>query len=71
MFRAENQPVTDLLFWSPNQGKRGQGNSFKTYLKQIREDTNLLNENEIKAIMADRNLWRQRVDNILIPPTGD
>ena len=70
-FRAENQPVTNLLFWSPNQGKRGQGNSFKTYLKQIREDTNLLNENEIKAIMADRNLWRQRVDNILIPPTGD
>ena len=24
-FRAENQPVTGLLFWSPSQGKRGQG----------------------------------------------
>ena len=70
-FRAENQLVTNLLFWSPNLGRRGQGAGFKTYPKQIQEDTNLLNENEIKGLMADRNLWRQRVDTILILHTGD
>ena len=37
--RAENQPVTDLLFWSPPQGRKCQGAGFKTYPKQIREDT--------------------------------
>lgn len=69
--RAENQPVTDLLFWSSPQGRRCQGAGFKTYPKQIREDTGLVNDWEIQDLMTDRNLWRQRVNTVLLPPTGD
>ena len=30
-YRAENQQANKLLFWSPSDGKRGVGSSFKTF----------------------------------------
>ena len=70
-FRADNQPISKLLFWSPNEGKRGKGAGMKTFPKMIKEDTGLTSEQEIKGLMADRKLWRQRVDRTIVSSTDD
>ena len=69
--RAENQPVTNLLLWSPSQGKRGQGAGIQTYPKLIKKDCNLTSDCEIQGLMADRYLWRQRVSNVTVSSTDD
>ena len=70
-FRADNQPVTNLLFWDPSQGNRGQGAGIKTFPKLLREDTNLTSDNEIQGLMAERKLWRQRVNNVIVSSKDD
>ena len=70
-YRAENQPVTNLLFWTPSEGKRGQGAGIKTYPKLIRKDTNLTSDCEVKGLMAERHLWHRKVSNVLVPSTDD
>ena len=70
-FRAEDQPINKLLFWSPSQGKRGRGAGIKTYSKLLKEDTGLASEKEIQDLMKNRRLWRQRVDNIIVSSKDD
>ena len=70
-FRAEDQPISKLLFWSPSQGKRGRGAGIKTYSKLLKEDTGLASEKEIQDLMKNRTLWRQRVDNIIVSSKDD
>ena len=70
-FRADNQPISKLLFWSPNEGKRGKGAGMKTFPKMIKEDTGLTLEQEIKGLMADRKLWRQTVDRTIVSSMDD
>ena len=69
--RAINQPVTYLLFWTPSGGKRAQGAGIKTYPKSLLDDTGLSSNQEIRALMADRELWRQRVNIVLYPSPDD
>ena len=70
-FRATNQPVSKLLFWSPSQGKRGRGAGMKTYPKMLKEDTNLQSEQEIQGLMKDKLLWRQRVKSVIVSSKDD
>ena len=65
-YRASNQPISKLLFWTPSYGKRGRGAGIKTYPKMLKEDTKLASELEIQGLMADRLLWRQRVNNVIV-----
>ena len=69
--RASSQPISKLLFWTPSQGKRGRGAGIKTYHKQLKEDTKLTSELEIQRLMADRLLWRQRVNRVLVSSMDD
>ena len=70
-FRASDQPVSKLIFWSSKEGKRGRGAGLKTYPKILGEDTALTSENEIKCLMEDRHIWRQRVRNVVVSSTDD
>ena len=70
-FRAKNQPISKLLFWSPSQGKRRRGAGIKTYSKMLKEDTELTSEQEIQGLMADKFLWRQRVNNVIVSSKDD
>ena len=70
-FRTINQPVTDLLLWTPSMGKRGRGAGIKTFPKSLLEDTALSSNHEIQILMADRQLWRQRVNAVIDPSTDD
>ena len=57
-----------LLFWEPDRGSRGRGRPRKTFLNQIRDDTGLESDAEIKELMEDRELWRDLVGRTLKPP---
>ena len=70
-YRAKDQPISKLLFWSPHEGKRGQGAGMKTFPKMIKEDTNLPSDEEIKQLMADRKLWRKWVDQAIVAAKDD
>ena len=69
--RATNQPVTDLLFWTPSTGKRGRGAGIRTFPKSLLADTSSSSDGEIQVLMADRHLWRRRVNIALDPSTDD
>ena len=56
-----------LLFWEPDRGSRGRGRPKKTFLNQIRDDTGLASDREIKELMENRELWRDRVARTLKP----
>ena len=70
-FRAENQPITKLLLWTPTKEKKGRGAGIKTYPKMIKEDTGLTSEQEIKGLMTERTLWRKRVERSIVSSTDD
>ena len=65
--RVDSQPVTDLLFWTPPEGKRGRGAGIKAFPKSLLEDTALSSNQEIQGMMADRQLWRQKVNTVPSP----
>ena len=48
-----------LILWEPTQGKSNRGRRRLTYIDMIRKDTGLKDKNEIKAIMLDREVWRE------------
>ena len=69
-FRAIDQPVSKLIFWSSKE-KRSRGPGIKTYPKILAEDTGLNSESEIKNLLGDKHIWRQRVRNVIISPKDD
>ena len=62
-WRSKEEVVHKLLLWEPNHGKRSRGRPAKTYVDQLKEDTQLEKE-ELKAAMQDRNVWRRFVMNV-------
>ena len=74
--RASDQPISNLLFWTPQSGPSRRGRPYKTYANNLHEDTNLTDSNEITTLMMDKAIWKEyckELCNIPIrnPPTGD
>ena len=65
--------ASKLLFWSPNEGKRGVGRGMKNFTTMLQEDTGIQSLQEIQTLMEDKNLWRLRVNDSIekISPMGD
>ena len=59
-WRAKQEIISDVLFWHPRHGKRKRGRPEKTYIDQLRDDTEL-SEDDLKMAMLDREWWRNRV----------
>ena len=70
--RANDQPAKSLLFWSSWEN-RNINRRFKTYSNMLEEDTGLRSHHEIRDLMEDRHLWRQRVVDSFdyVSPPGD
>ena len=51
-----------VLLWEPSHGTRGRIRPALTYVDCLRQDTGLTDVGEIGGLMADRLLWRQRID---------
>ena len=57
-----------VLFWEPSHGNRNRGRPAITYVDCLRKDTGLQDVQEIGGLMADRLLWRQRIDTRTLKP---
>ena len=59
-WRSKTELVSDLLLWTPKHGKSNRGRPFKTFVKQLEDDSGYLQE-DLTRLMADRNRWREIV----------
>ena len=57
-----------LLLWEPTHGVRSRGRPAKTYVDSLRADTGLNDTGEMGGLMADRVLWRQRINTRTLKP---
>ena len=66
IYRHQDQPANQLLFWTPPDGQRYQGRPRKTYVDTLQEDTNLPT-GILKHKMLDRAEWRHIVKSSIQP----
>ena len=62
-WRSRNELVSDVLLWTPSQGRAKAGRPAQTYIQPLSADTGCRPEDLPKA-MDDREGWRERVRNI-------
>ena len=60
-WRSKDEVASDLVLWQPQHGNRSRGSPAKTYIDQLRDDTDLLTTDEIKTAMNDREEWKKYV----------
>ena len=60
-WRSKYIVASDLILWQPQNGNRSRGRPAKTYIDQLRDDTDLLTTDEIKTAMNDREVWNKYV----------
>ena len=55
--RREDEVVSDLVLWQPTHGTRMLGRQPDSYIKTLERDTGL-RENDIRADMMNRDVWK-------------
>ena len=60
-WRSKYEVASDPILWQPQHGNRSRGRPEKTYIDQLRDDTDLLTTHEIKTAMNDREGWKKYV----------
>ena len=66
--RHDELVANRLLLWEPTHGTRSRGRPAVTFVDNLRTDTGLTDTGEIGRLMADRTLWRQRIDTRTLKP---
>ena len=61
-WRSKNELVSDVLLWQPQHGKNARGRPAKTYIDQLRDDTDLQTSREMKTAMEDRDGWKKMLN---------
>ena len=62
-WRSKDEPIGDVLLWTPGYGQAKAGRPARTYIQQLCEDTGCSPEDLPKA-MKYREKWRERVRDI-------
>ena len=62
-WRSRDELVSDVLLWTPSQGRAKAGRPARTYIQQLCADTGCSPDDLPKAI-DDREVWREKVRNI-------
>ena len=62
-WRSRDELVSDVLQWTPSQGRAKAGRPARTYIRLLCADTGCILEDLLKA-MDDKERWRERVRNI-------
>ena len=55
--RREDEVVSDLVMWQPTHGTRRRGRPPDSYIKTLERDTGL-RENDLRAAMMNRDVWK-------------
>ena len=48
-----------LILWESTQGKANRGRRRLNYVDVLKKDTGLLDKEEIRTSMLDRDIWRE------------
>ena len=62
-WRSRDEPISDVLLWTPSHGRAKAGRPARTYIQQLCEDTGCSSE-DLPEAMNDREEWRERVRDI-------
>ena len=61
--RSRDEPISDVLLWTPSHGQAKAGRLARTYIQQLCADSRCRLE-DLPEAMDDREGWRERVRNI-------
>ena len=59
-WRSRDEPISDVLLWTPTYGRANAGRHARTYIHQPCEDTGCSPE-DLPEAMYDREKWREKV----------
>ena len=62
-WRNRDEPVSDVLLWTPSHERAKAGRPVRTYIQQLCADT-VCSPEDLPNAMDDREEWRERVRNI-------
>ena len=62
-WRSRDEPISDVLLWTPTYGRAKAGRPARTYIQQLCEDTGC-NPEDLPKVMNEREKWRERVRDI-------
>ena len=62
-WRSRDELISDVLLWTPSQGRAKAGRPARTYIQQFCAETGFSLEDLLEAL-NDREEWRERVRNI-------
>ena len=62
-WRSRDELISDVLLWTPSDGRAKAGRPARTYIQQLCVDTGCSQEN-MPEVMNDREGWRERVRQI-------
>ena len=60
LMRHDNEMAHKLVLWEPTNGSARRGRKTITFVDNLREDIGLDDINEIKTMMLDRDVWRDK-----------
>ena len=60
VWRNKNELASDVLLWTPTQGKQKPGRPERSYIDQLADDTGC-NPQELDNAMSNKEDWRKRV----------
>ena len=63
LWKLTRKPTSDVLLWTPTNGRAKAGRPARTYIQQLCEDTGCCPE-DLPRAMNDREGWRERVRDI-------
>ena len=67
-WRSRDEPISDVLLWTPTYGRAKAGRTARTYIQQLCEDTGCSPE-DLPEAMNDREKWQKRVRDIRVSGT--
>ena len=59
-WRSRDEPISDVLLWTPTYGRAKVGRPARTFIQQVCEDTGYSNK-DLPEAMNDREKWREMV----------
>ena len=62
-WRSRDELISNVLLWTPTYGRAKAGQTARTYIQQLCEDTGCSPE-DLPEAMKDMEKWRQRVRDI-------
>ena len=61
VFRNKDELASEVITWQPRRGRSNIGRPHKTYYQQLVEDACCQTTQELETLMADRNIWREKI----------